>query len=246
MLEYKDMKKYSSILFVFILFIFMFVFNSNSASALVAGCTETSLYSATTGAACGTTSAVMCPTGDVFSTATGQPCTAWQASSAGVLLKRELAVGMRGDDVKAIQQILKDAGFLAGKVDGIFGPITKSAVARYQQVNSITATGKVDAVTVQKINTLPSVVRIPGEPCIPMMGINGVTTSNCKPTPVPTPCPLVSTNGIVTHLCPPEPVPLPVPLPAPCDLISKNGVLGTAVCPPREPLTPITPGTTLY
>ncbi len=48
-----------------------------------------------------------------------------------------LKIGMRGDAVRGLQQLLKAKGFFQGKVDGLFGPKTQTAVKaaqrKYQQ-----------------------------------------------------------------------------------------------------------------
>lgn len=55
--------------------------------------------------------------------------------------------GSRGDVVKKIQTKLKNWGYYSGKVDGIFGPKTTSAVKRFQRKNGLTADGIVGANT---------------------------------------------------------------------------------------------------
>lgn len=46
---------------------------------------------------------------------------------------RDLADGSRGDDVKALQQMLKDRGFFQGDPDGVFGPQTTRAMKALQK-----------------------------------------------------------------------------------------------------------------
>lgn len=155
------MTKYK--LFLLVLAFVFGLFNLNSASAV--NCAPGELFNTSTGQTCSTTTTVVkCSTGDLFSSVTGQPCTVWQDNSAlqekivillDTLFKRELAVGSKGEDVKALQQILKDVGFLSGKVDGSYGPITQSAVTKYQKENNITSTGKADLETFKKIKTTP-------------------------------------------------------------------------------------------
>jgi Putative peptidoglycan binding domain len=54
---------------------------------------------------------------------------------------RRLKRGMKGADVKALQQILIGASLLAGGADGIFGPKTEAAVKRFQAKLGLTADG---------------------------------------------------------------------------------------------------------
>lgn len=49
--------------------------------------------------------------------------------------RRTLRRGMRGDDVKLAQSQLREAGFSPGKLDGIFGVKTESAVKSFQRAN---------------------------------------------------------------------------------------------------------------
>jgi hypothetical protein len=127
------MKKYTLVLFVFALFITLLSFNTKPVSAS------------------------NCAPGDLFNAATGQPCADTNSTSFVSLptgFNRQLAVGSKGEDVKAVQQILKDIGFLSGKVDGSYGPVTKSAVMKYQVANSISSTGIVDSNTLVKIKLI--------------------------------------------------------------------------------------------
>ena len=46
-------------------------------------------------------------------------------------------VGSSGSTVKTIQQKLKNWGYYTGKVDGIYGSKTKSAVIKFQRKNNL-------------------------------------------------------------------------------------------------------------
>ncbi len=52
-----------------------------------------------------------------------------------------ISYGARGDDVKKIQQRLKQWGYYKGAVDGIFGSGTLAAVKSFQRKNGLTADG---------------------------------------------------------------------------------------------------------
>ncbi|MGN1368005.1 MAG: spore cortex-lytic enzyme [Aristaeellaceae bacterium] len=54
-----------------------------------------------------------------------------------------LTMGSRGERVALIQQRLKEWGYYAGAVDGIFGRGTYNAVVRFQRQNGLTADGQV-------------------------------------------------------------------------------------------------------
>lgn len=52
---------------------------------------------------------------------------------------------MRGDDVKRVQQALKNKGYNNMVVDGVFGPRMRDVVMQFQKSKNITANGIVDA-----------------------------------------------------------------------------------------------------
>ncbi|MGE5606079.1 MAG: peptidoglycan-binding domain-containing protein, partial [Bacteroidota bacterium] len=54
-------------------------------------------------------------------------------ASAAPLGGRILCAGSRGDDVRDLQQLLADAGFYFGPVDGIYGILTEEAVSLFQK-----------------------------------------------------------------------------------------------------------------
>jgi peptidoglycan hydrolase-like protein with peptidoglycan-binding domain len=60
---------------------------------------------------------------------------------------RNLAEGMSGADVKALQQRLSALKYYPGTVDGKFGPDTLAAIWAFQEINGIHVSGVVDAAT---------------------------------------------------------------------------------------------------
>lgn len=54
---------------------------------------------------------------------------------------RTLKNGSRGDDVKELQKLLTEEGFLCGAADGIFGKATRKAVIEYQNRKGLVADG---------------------------------------------------------------------------------------------------------
>ena len=58
-----------------------------------------------------------------------------------------LQKGSKGDDVKKLQQRLKDLNYLSGSVDGDFGNGTASAVSAFQQEAGLTVNGIADEAT---------------------------------------------------------------------------------------------------
>ncbi|WPZ18144.1 peptidoglycan-binding protein [Geobacillus subterraneus] len=70
---------------------------------------------------------------------------------------RPLSVGMRGDDVKVLQQQLKQLGYFQyPQITGYFGTVTEAAVKQFQQANGLPATGKADAVTIERLRQAAS------------------------------------------------------------------------------------------
>src|SRR5690606_10404572 len=64
---------------------------------------------------------------DVQTVATSEPVQK-------VPLGRTLTEGLAGDDVKLVQQRLKDLGFDPGPIDGIFGTMTKQSVWAFEKL----------------------------------------------------------------------------------------------------------------
>jgi peptidoglycan hydrolase-like protein with peptidoglycan-binding domain len=60
---------------------------------------------------------------------------------------RNLAVGMSGADVKALQQRLSALKYYPGVIDGQFGGDTQAALWAFQEINGIHVSGVVDAAT---------------------------------------------------------------------------------------------------
>jgi hypothetical protein len=53
----------------------------------------------------------------------------------------ELKQGEEGEWVSYLQQLLEDAGFPPGPIDGKFGPVTEAAVCSYQDAYQLTVDG---------------------------------------------------------------------------------------------------------
>ncbi|TWM85108.1 N-acetylmuramoyl-L-alanine amidase XlyA [Bacillus licheniformis] len=79
----------------------------------------------------------------------GAPST----SNGGSKAVRNLKAGMSGSDVKKLQSKLNSLGFNAGKVDGIFGSQTESAVKQFQKAVGIAVDGIVGPNTRSKLST---------------------------------------------------------------------------------------------
>lgn len=89
-----------------------------------------------------------------------------------------LKLGSKGQDVRKLQQRLRELGYYSGSADGDFGKATESAVKSFQSRNGLTADGKVGKATFDKVYS--SNAR------------RNVTTA--KPTQRPTAAPKVNEN----------------------------------------------------
>jgi peptidoglycan hydrolase-like protein with peptidoglycan-binding domain len=56
------------------------------------------------------------------------------------------------DTVRQVQQTLQQQGMYRGRVDGVWGPATQSAVRSYQQQNNLNASGQLDQQTLASLN----------------------------------------------------------------------------------------------
>ncbi|KUO52442.1 MAG: hypothetical protein APF76_05255 [Desulfitibacter sp. BRH_c19] len=72
--------------------------------------------------------------------------------SAIALGERELNWGSRGEDVAELQRMLDEKGFDAGRIDGIYGPRTASAVRKFQLSRGLTGTGIANIATIDRLD----------------------------------------------------------------------------------------------
>ncbi|MEX2052374.1 MAG: peptidoglycan-binding protein [Candidatus Paceibacterota bacterium] len=155
------------------------------------GCYVGNLYSVTTGMPCsgyptnnysnypGMTTVFIpgCDGYNLYSIITGEPCNQTQPATS-YLFVRELEVGVKGEEVTALQQLLRDQGYFFGRVDGAYGPITRNAVASYQRARGFVATGRADWQTLNSLTNAPITPPMPVPPyCYPY-------TYNCQPSSI--------------------------------------------------------------
>ena len=72
-------------------------------------------------------------------------------ADTSVIPSRDLSLGDTGDDVKAVQQRLRNLGFYTSQVDGTYGGSTTDAMRRFQEMNGLPATGNGDLATYAKL-----------------------------------------------------------------------------------------------
>ena len=82
-----------------------------------------------------------------------KPSTTSSASSATSKRRNSnyLAKGDEGEDVKALQERLRVAGFYYGNATGIFGPITEESVKRFQDSYKLSVDGIAGPATLSKL-----------------------------------------------------------------------------------------------
>ncbi|MCW2891797.1 MAG: hypothetical protein JWO75_1286 [Actinomycetia bacterium] len=73
--------------------------------------------------------------------------TSVTAPAAYTAPKRDLAPGMKGADVKALQERLSSLKYYLGTIDSQFGGNTQAALWAFQEINGVKVTGVVDAAT---------------------------------------------------------------------------------------------------
>ena len=66
--------------------------------------------------------------------------------------KMNLLLGMEGDEIKTVQQMLHDLSFYGGKIDGYYGPVSVDAVMQFQRVTYLDRDGNFGPVTCKKLN----------------------------------------------------------------------------------------------
>ena len=62
-------------------------------------------------------------------------------------------IALAGDDVRQAQRTLRAEGFYHGRIDGIVGPKTRTAVAQYQRRNGLGDTATLDGQTMARLNS---------------------------------------------------------------------------------------------
>ncbi|ACZ30611.1 Peptidoglycan-binding domain 1 protein [Xylanimonas cellulosilytica DSM 15894] len=95
--------------------------------------------------------------GDVLYTVDLRPVV---AAVGAVPAFRDLGAGTVGEDVRQIQQLLHDTGFLVADPTGRFGPATTAAVRAWQRSLGVTVDGVVRAGDVVFTSTLPARVLV--------------------------------------------------------------------------------------
>jgi peptidoglycan hydrolase-like protein with peptidoglycan-binding domain len=72
------------------------------------------------------------------------------------------AQALSSDQVRQVQQALKDKGHDVGAIDGQWGPKTQNALKEYQQAQGMSASGELDSQTLSSLGVSGSAVGSPG------------------------------------------------------------------------------------
>ena len=73
---------------------------------------------------------------------------AFSTCSAFATIQGPLAKRDKGEDVRELQMLLINQGYLPGSPDGIFGNMTEDTVRQFQLDNGLVATGIADQATI--------------------------------------------------------------------------------------------------
>ena len=66
--------------------------------------------------------------------------------------------------VREAQRALRDLGYDPGPIDGLFGPRTRTALAKYQTSERLPVTGDLDAVTLERLDVYRRLFRPTRQP----------------------------------------------------------------------------------
>jgi len=153
------------------------------------------------------------------------PALAQQGQSSAAPLGRAETVPFQlsAERIEQMQSKLNQLGFSAGHVDGIWGPDTSAAVLRFQQSNSLQATGKLDDGTLRALGLVGSTAASPA------------TAAQAVP-PQPTPAPVTPVPATPVPATPVQSAPASGTPPVAADGHAVDNALGTSTTPGSPPL----------
>jgi peptidoglycan hydrolase-like protein with peptidoglycan-binding domain len=70
-------------------------------------------------------------------------------------LRNEVPAVGHGNDVRKMQQTLRDQGHYRGDIDGVFGLRTQAGIRGFQKAENLPATGQLDSQTAGKLGVTP-------------------------------------------------------------------------------------------
>ena len=75
--------------------------------------------------------------------------------ASGPNLRNEVPAIGHGNDVKKVQQTLRDKGHYRGDIDGVFGLRTRASIRGFQKAENLPATGQLDSQTAGRLGVTP-------------------------------------------------------------------------------------------
>jgi His-Xaa-Ser repeat protein HxsA len=85
------------------------------------------------------------------SSATGAESSKPESSRAPAKRKGSARTAASREQVRAVQQALKDKGHDPGEIDGAMGPKTRAALRDFQKKEALKVTGRIDSATMAKL-----------------------------------------------------------------------------------------------
>ncbi len=119
------------------------------------GCNTTTGFSVTTGQQCTSVTPPPECNGANYSLITGQSCiyeSTNTSSNTDLTFTRKLKLGLRGDDVKVLQERLLSEGVYSGPITGYYGFMTQGGVKKFQEENELSKDGIVGPMTLKALN----------------------------------------------------------------------------------------------
>jgi peptidoglycan hydrolase-like protein with peptidoglycan-binding domain len=104
-------------------------------------------------AACGGTTEHRADSGAPVGADAGVTASPAQANAEPTWQDRDQRIVLAGDEVRQAQRTLRAEGFYHGRIDGIVGPRTRTAVANYQRRNGLGDTATLDGQTMARLNS---------------------------------------------------------------------------------------------
>jgi peptidoglycan hydrolase-like protein with peptidoglycan-binding domain len=75
--------------------------------------------------------------------------------ASGPNLRNEVPAVGHGNNVKKMQQTLRDKGHYRGDIDGVFGLRTRASIREFQKAENMPATGQLDTQTAGRLGVTP-------------------------------------------------------------------------------------------
>ncbi len=149
--------------------------------------------------------------------------SAVRAASAATATPRPtsstLQIGDSGSAVRSVQERLKKLGYYTGTVDGEFGADTQRAVRAFQRRNGLSVTGRVNAATLEKLNSASAIAAAatatPRVTATPTRRPTATPRRTATPTPRPTATPRRTATPTPRPTATPKPTKTPRPTATP-------------------------------